>query len=156
DAFEAVRQTLAEQLSEGLRRLADEEPATWRRIVHGHSDVIMGWASKDRDFFRLVADAVPLRTTRGRLALPEYLRASGNIIYYVTRELGSLQEKILAEGRDVPAIDASWFAVPSFLQDYAALHPGVSLVRLDDDSESLLRPIAAGEFTELLRLCEEL
>jgi molecular chaperone HtpG len=156
DAFEAVRQTLAEQLGAGLRHLAAAEPATWRRVVYGHSDVLMGWASKDRDFFRLVADVVPLRTTRGRLALPEYLRASGNVIYYVTRELGSLQEKILAEGRDVPAIDASWFAVPAFLADYAALHPGVSLVRLDDDLAALLRPAPDGELGALVPLCEEL
>jgi molecular chaperone HtpG len=156
DAFEAVRQTLAAQLSGGLRRLAKAGDAAWRQIVHGHSDVIMGWASKDPEFFRLVADSLPLRTTRGRLPLPEYLKASGNVIYYVTRELGSLQEKLLAEARDVPAIDASWFAVPAFLEGYAALHPQVTLVRLDDDPASLLRPGPVGELADLVRLCEEL
>src|SRR5262249_8832667 len=138
DAFEAVRQTLARQLGDGLRTLAARDAATWRRITHGHSDVIMGWASKDADFFRLVAETVPLRTSRGRLSMPEYLQASGDVVYYTTRELGSLQEKLLAEARDVPAIDASWFAVPSFLQSYATLHRGLSLVRLDDDLDSLL------------------
>ena len=38
--------------------------------------------------------------------LREYLDLSGGTLYYVTRELGSLQEQVLAEGRDVPAIDA--------------------------------------------------
>ena len=156
DSFEAVRQTIADQLAEGLRRVATVEPATWRRIAHGHTDVIMGWAAKDREFFLQVADSLPLRTTRGRLTMPEYLKPSGDVVYYVTRELGSLQEKILAEGRDVPVIDASWFAVPAFLQNYAALHPKVSLVPLDDDLETLLRPIADPKFDELVRLCEEL
>ena len=156
DAFAATRRVIDDQLSRGLRDLAARQPAVWRRIVYGHSDVIMGWAAKDDEFFRMVADVVPLRTSRGRLALPDYLKESGNVVYYTTHELGSLQEKVLAEGRDVPAIDASWFAVPAFLQRYAGLHSGVTLVRLDDDLERLLRPAPPGELTELLRLCEEL
>ena len=156
DAFQAVRSVLDRQLGTGLRAVAASEPDVWRRIVHGHSDLIMGWASKDSSFFRLVAHSVPLRTSRGRLSLPEYLKASGNVVYYTIRELGSLQDKVLAEARDVPAIDASWFAVPSFLQSYAILHPEVTLVRLDDDLDTLLRPAPVGELAELARLGEEL
>lgn len=156
DAFESVRRVLADQLGAGLRKLQGSAPDVWRRIAFGHGDVIMGWASKDGDFFRMVADSVPLRTSRGRLALPDYLRESGNVLYYTTRELGSLQDKLLAEARDVPAIDASWFAVPAFLQGYAALHSEVQLVRLDDDLNALLRPAARGELADLVQLCEEL
>jgi molecular chaperone HtpG len=156
DAFEAVRQVLADQLGDGLRRLAAKQPEVWRRIAYGHTDLIMGWASKDDEFFRMVADSVPLRTSRGRIALPEYLEASGNVIYYTTRELGSLQEKVLAEARDVPAIDASWFGVSSFLQHYTRVHPAIGLVQLDDDLDALLRPALTGQLDELLQLCEEL
>ena len=155
DAFEAVRQVLADQLTGGLRRMASGQPEVCE-VAYGHSDVIMGWASKDAEFFRMVADSVPLRTSRGRLILPDYLEASGKVIYYTTRELTSLQEKVLAEGRDVPAIDASWFGVQSFLGRYTMLHPEIGLVRLDDDLEALLRPAPAGEFEELCRLCAEL
>ena len=144
DAFEAMRLTLTQQLNTGLRHLAQREPAVWHQLVHGHSDIIMGWASKDRDFFQMVAEVVPLRTTRGRMALPEYLKATNNVVYYVTRELGSLQEKVLAEGRNLPAIDASWFGVLPFLKEYAALHQGVSLVGLDDELESVAAAAARG------------
>jgi molecular chaperone HtpG len=156
ESFQAVRRLLAAQLGAGLDDLARKSPEVWRRIVHGHSDVIMGWAAKDASFFRMVAESVPLRTTRGRLPLPTYLKATGNVAYFTTRELGSLQDKVLAEARDVPAIDASWFAVPAFLDGYAALHPEVKLVRLDDDLQALLRPVPTGDFGELIRLCEEL
>ncbi len=155
-AFEAVRQTLADQLGEGLRGLATKKPMVWRQVVYGHTDLIMGWASKDEDFFGLVEDSLPLRTSRGRMPFPEYLRDSGGDIYFTRRELGSLQEKILAEGRDVPVIDASWFGVHSFLERYAQKHPQLELVRLDDDLERLLRPVAAEAYRELLSLCEEL
>ncbi len=156
DSFEEVRRVIADQLGRGIRQLAGRDPDAWRRVVHGHSDVIMGWASKDDAFFRMVAESVLLRTSRGRLSMPEYLRASGNVVYFTTRELGSLQDRILAEGRDVPAIDASWFAVTPFLQRYTELHPGLSLVRLDNDPEKLLRPAPPGELSGLVDLCEEM
>ena len=156
DAFESVRRVIADQLGGGLRKLQARNPDAWRRITFGHSNVIMGWASQDREFFGMVADSVPLRTSRGRLALPDYLKESGGVIYYTTRELGSLQSKLLAEARDVPAIDASWFAVPTFLEHYAELHSEVRLMQLDADLDALLRPALAGELAELVHLCEEL
>jgi molecular chaperone HtpG len=148
--FELVRQALQEQLGEGLQELARDDPGTWRQVVRGHSDVIMGWAVSDPDFFDKVEDIVTFRTTRGPLSLPEYLEQSGGRLFYVTRELGSLQEQVLAEGRDVPAIDASWFSVTPFLELYARRHSDVQLVQLDGESQQLLRPVAEGPFALLL------
>src|SRR5438105_1447517 len=71
-------------------------------------------------------------------------------LYYVTRELGSLQEQILAEGADVPAIDASWFAVTPFLEKYAGRHGHVNLVQLDGNVEQMLRPVGENRFAPLL------
>jgi molecular chaperone HtpG len=148
--FELVRQALEEQLGAGLRRLARDEPAVWKQVVRGHADIIIGWAVSDNEFFERVADIVPLRTTRGPLSLPEYLAQSGGRLYYVTRELGSLQEQLLAEGRDVPAIDASWFSVTPFLEKYAQRHPETSLVQLDGESQQLLRSVPEGKWSALL------
>lgn len=148
--FDLVRRAIESQLGEALEEMARDEPATWRRVVRGHSDVIIGWAVTDPDFFDRVEDIVTFRTTRGPLSLPEYLEQSGGKLYYVTRELGSLQEQLLAEGRDVPAIDASWFSVTPFLEKYARRHPGVELVQLDGGSQQLLRPVADGAFGPLL------
>lgn len=148
--FDLVRQALEEQLGQALQQLAQDEPATWRKVVRGHSDVIIGWAVSDPDFFEKVEEIVTFRTTRGPLSLPEYLDQSGGTLYYVTRELGSLQEQVLAEGRDVPAIDASWFSVTPFLEKYAQRHPDVRLVQLDGESQQLLRPIAEDAFAPLL------
>lgn len=148
--FELVQQALEAQLSSGLRQLAREDPDTWKRVVRGHADVITGWAVTDNEFFERVEDIVTFRTTRGPLSLPEYLDVSGGTIYYVTRELGSLQEQLLAEGRDVPAVDASWFSVTPFLEKYAARHPEVNLVQLDGESAQLMRPTQEAPFAALL------
>jgi molecular chaperone HtpG len=150
DNFESVQRALEDQLAQGLRALARDQPDVWKRVVRGHSDVIMGWAVTDNEFFDQVQDIVTFRTSRGPLSLPDYLDQSGGTLYYVTRELGSLQEQMLAEGRDVPAIDASWFSVTPFLEKYALRHPEVSLVQLDGESQQLLRPVPEQPFAPLL------
>ncbi len=148
--FESVRQALEEQLGTGLRDLARNEPGVWKKVVRGHSDVIIGWAVSDSEFFDRVEDIVTFRTSRGPLSLPEYLDHSGGTLYFVTRELGSLQEQLLAEGRDVPAIDASWFSVTPFLEKYAQRHPEVALVQLDGGADQLLRTASETPYTALL------
>jgi molecular chaperone HtpG len=153
--FESVQQALEEQLSAGLQELAQSDPSRWKKLIHGHSDVIMGWATRDRAFFERVQDIVLFRSSRGLISLPEYLEQTGGTIYYVTREMGSLQEQMLAEGRDVPAIDASWFAVTPFLQEYAQRHADIHLVQMDGSSEELLRPASEKPFAELLAFYEE-
>ncbi len=150
DAFEAVQRALEQQLTEGLKRLAIEDPTTWRTLVKSHSAVIMGWAVRDNGFFDQVANLVVFSTSRGSFTLPEYLDLSGGTLYAVTTQLGSLQEKTLAEGYDVPVIDASWFAVEPFLEKYAAQRPGVDLVRLDGEAGRLLKPVSEGTFALLL------
>jgi molecular chaperone HtpG len=155
DSFEMVRQALEEQLGRGLRDLAEEDSTTWKRIVRGHADVIIGWAVSDNEFFERVEDIVTFRTSRGPLSLKEYLELTDGTLYYVTRELGSLQEQVLAEGRDVPAIDASWFAVTPFLEKYANRHAEVSLVQLDGEAEQLLRPVNEDRFAAMLEFYRE-
>ncbi|MCI0456673.1 MAG: ATP-binding protein [Gemmataceae bacterium] len=150
DRFESVRQTLEDQLGRGLRDLARRDPERWKRLVQGHADLVVSWAVKDNEFFERVRDIVPFRTSRGPLTLPEYLKLSGGTFYYVTREMGSLQDQLLAEGRDVPAIDASWFAVTPFLGKYAARRRDIALVQLDGEAETLLRPAAEEPFANLI------
>jgi molecular chaperone HtpG len=150
DSFEAVQRALAEQLSAGLRRIAGEDPAAWRQIVRGHSDLITGWAARDPFFFEQVADIVTLRTSRGRLTLPEYLALTGGTLYYSAEPLSSPQEQLLAESHDVPVIDGSWFGVQPLLQLYAERHTGAKLVRLDGDAQRLLQPAEEEPFAPLL------
>ncbi|GAB4197988.1 MAG: ATP-binding protein [Roseiflexaceae bacterium] len=150
ETFAAIQQALADQLTEGLRLIARDEPAVWRQIIQAHSELILNWAGRDRDFFAQVADLLPLRTSRGRLTMPEYLKLTGGTLYYTIESLGSLQEQMLAESQDVPVIEASWVGVQPFLEQYAQQHPEVQPVRLDGDAQRLLRPIGEAPFAALL------
>jgi len=150
DNFMFIQQAIEEQLLKGLRRIADEDPTAWKQIVRGHTDVIMGWAVQDNEFFEQVADIVTFRTTRGQLSLRDYLKETDNKIYYVTRQMGSLQERLLGEGHGVPVIDASWFAVPSFLKKFANRNADTELVQLDGESNQLMRAVDDQQFDEIM------
>ena len=78
------------------------------------------------EFFAQVADIAMFHTSRGLMNLPDYLNAADGTLYYVTRQLGSLQEQLLGEGRGVPVIEAVWFSVTPFLQKYAASRRRIS------------------------------
>ncbi len=150
DTFAEVQVAIEQQLGEALNHIAREDPVVWRKIVRGHTDVIMGWAVRDNEFFEMVADIVTLRTSRGSLSIPEYVQLTDGALYYVTTELGSLQEQLLAEGHDVPVIDASRFVTTPFLEKYASWRPGIRLVRLDADESHLMRPVQEGPFDLIL------
>ncbi len=150
ETFLAVQQALETQLGQGLQKIAETEPDIWRRIVHGHTDVITGWAVRDDEFFNRVADIITFRTSRGYLNLPDYLKLTDSTFYYLTQHLGALQEQLLAEGHDAPVIDAHWFAVKPFLEKYATWHPGLNLVQMDGEIQHLLRPTPQEPFTRLL------
>jgi len=154
DAYSTAQAAITKQALQEIERLAAEEPTLWRTIVRGHGTLIINWAVGNREFFGQVADVLPLNTSRGEMTLPEYLSQSGGNLYYVTRELGSLQEQLLAEGNDLPAIEAAWLAVEPFLKTYAAMRDDVSCVKLDGNAEALLTPVNQEPFYELLAICQ--
>ncbi len=158
ETFGWVKKAIEAQLVSALHGIADEEPQLWQAIVRGHADVITGWAARDEEFFERVADILSFRTTRGLLTLRDYLNLSDGALYYVTRELGSLQEQLLAEGHGFPVIDASWFGVEGCLRRFAAtrLHDEkrVRLVQLDDNAPELLRAAPSDSLQAVLRWYE--
>ena len=149
ETFEKVRGAIEAQLAQGLRDIAETRPEAWEKIVRGHTDLITGWAARDDNFFEAVCDLVTFRTSRGALTLPDYLDQSDGNFYYTTRELGSLQERVLAESHGVPVIDASWFGVQPFLARYALTRANCGLVQLDGESRNLLRPVDETEWAEV-------
>ncbi|MCA9912055.1 MAG: hypothetical protein KC496_01845, partial [Anaerolineae bacterium] len=150
DMFFRVQKALEEQLTQGLKRIAEEDPMNWKRIVRGHRNVIMGWAVKDETFFKEVMDIVTFRTPAGQKSLPEYTEETGGTIYYITREMGSQQDQLLGAGYGVNVIDASWFAEPTFLQRYAHMKPGIKLVKMDGDGSQLMQAVPEEDYYKIL------
>lgn len=150
DLFMFVQQAIEQQLLHGLRDIAEHQPDTWKQIVRGHSSLIMGWAVEDDEFFDEIAEMMTIQTSRGNMTLRDYLDETGGTFYYITRQLGSLQEQLLGEGHGVPVIDAHWTWVTPFLKKYAAHHKDVDLVQLDGEASRLLRSVPEDDFLPLL------
>jgi molecular chaperone HtpG len=155
DTFEFVQQAIERQLADALKNLAESDPNTWKQIVWGHRDVIMGWAVKDDDFFEKIASIVTFRTTRGQLSLPDYLSITGDKVYYVTHDMDTKQEQILGEGFGVPVVDASRFSEPSFLRKYADFHPRVRLEEINSNNNAFMHPMPEEDFAAILRYYRE-
>ena len=154
--FIIIREALSQQLSAALQGIQKQNATLWRQIVKGHADVMTGWAVQDDQFFAQVADILTFRTSHGELTLPEYLKLTQNKIYYTTKEIKSLQEKVLAEGNAAPVIEAVWFAVRPFLEKYAAVNGNLRLVALDEQPTTLFQKVDADPFTDLLVAGERL
>jgi molecular chaperone HtpG len=150
DLFMLVQQAIEQQLLQGLRHIADTEPENWKQIVRGHASLIMGWAVEDNEFFEQIAEIMTIQTSRGNMPLRDYLQQTDNTFYYITRQLGSLQERLLGEGHGVPVIDASPTWVTPFLKKYAAYREDVDLVQLDGESSRLMRDVPDEDFITVL------
>lgn len=151
ESFLAVRQALEVQLLAEMRRLAQDEPHIWRRVVMGHTDLVLGWVTVNDEFFDQVSDLLPVQTSRGDMLLKDYLAQTGNVFYYMTQQIGSLQDRLLGEGFEVPVIDASWFAVKPFLEKYASRQPAPSrLIQMDGDAKKLMLAVDDPRYDGLL------
>lgn len=147
----AVQQALEQQLLQGLRDIAQNDQDTWKQIVEGHAEMVIRWAIMNNEFFDQIADMILVQTSRGRLNLPDYLEQSKGTLYFITREIGSLQEQLLGEGFEVPVIDASATVMRPFLEKYASWNPKVNLVQMDGESRQLLRPVEEDTYESLLQ-----
>lgn len=62
--FESVRRVLEEHLDAAQLELARNDRTTWKMVVRGRSDVIIGWAVSVNEFFERVEDIATFRTSR--------------------------------------------------------------------------------------------
>lgn len=141
DIFYQIQTAIEEQLFEYFEFLAQNDPATWRNIIIAHNDLIKAWALESRSFFDAISDLVTVETSRGRLTIPEYLAASGGIVYYFMEERGSIQEKMLYEAQGLVVIDATRFAEEGFIQAYARTHPEVEVRQLGPGASFLFSDV---------------
>lgn len=150
ESFRLVQRAIEDQLIAGLHQLAATQPLVWKAMVRGHSDLMMGWAAAHTSFFEQIRQVIEFRTTRGFMSLPDYLRLTGEALYYTTQPIEALHQKVLAESAGMPVIDASWFAVEPFLIAYQKTNPGLNLIKLDHELMRLMQPAEEDGFQSLI------
>ncbi len=150
EALETVKEALGRSVLGWLSRLSAEEPKRFVEIMRWHAYHVMAMAVQDEheDFFRAVADLIPLASDQGPLTVKAYLdaapRASGKPVVHFITERGSVtQYYVLCAAKGIRVFDASEIFTERFLDRYAKTWPErLLLSRLDlTGSREIFEPL---------------
>ncbi|WP_052351560.1 HSP90 family protein, partial [Deinococcus pimensis] len=129
-SLHAAREEIGRALRDYLLRLAEHEPARLRALIALHYLSIKALAVEDDEFFELFLPWLPFETSLGRITLPEFLRRSTRVRFVsdlnLFRQVGQVA---VASGQAV--VHAVYTHDAALLEKYGALHPEVSVERLD-------------------------
>ncbi|MCA9628138.1 MAG: ATP-binding protein [Myxococcales bacterium] len=115
--YEQVKAELREALIEGLGRIAEQEAATWRRVLLRHNEALLGSALSDSRLFDLLAEEVTLPTSHGDLRVKHILEKSQGKLHVSQTESGGFEE-LLFRALGVPVVHGIRFAALPFCKAY--------------------------------------
>ena len=161
-ALTAVQQTLGWLIVRELTELSQRDHQRFIDIMRWHSYHLLAMSVQEdyEEFFRAVADLMPLESDQGPITVAEYLRNApprsdgSRLIYYITERGSANQYYLLANARSMRVFNCAEPFAERFLRRYAETWPDrAHLHRLDvAGSEMIFEPLTEAErdsFTEL-------
>jgi len=161
-ALAAVQQALGRLIVGELTTLSRSDHRRFVEIMRWHSyDVLaMSVQEEHEDFFRAVADLMPLDSDPEPITVGEYMKTApvrtdgSRVVYYITEPGSANQYFLLAAARSMRVFNCAEPFAERFLKRYAETWPDkVHLSRLDvASSETIFEPLGVEEqerFTEL-------
>lgn len=152
-ALTAAQQALDWLIVRELTELSRQDHQRFIEIMRWHSYHLLAMSVQDEheEFFRAVADLMPLDSDQGPITVPEYLntapaRSDGSkLVYYITERGSANQFFLLARARSIRVFNCAEPFAEHFLKRYAHVWPEkVHLHRLDvAGSETIFEPIEA-------------
>lgn len=161
-ALAAVQQKLGWLIVEELTKLSRRDKERFVDIMRWHSYHVLAMSVQEEheDFFRAVADLMPLESDPKPMTVAEYLetaptRSDGSrVVYYITERGSANQYFLLANARSMRVFNCAEPFAERFLERYAQLWPKrVHLSRLDvAGSETIFEPLAEDEREQFAEL----
>jgi molecular chaperone HtpG len=161
-ALAAVQRALGELIVRELTDLAHKDRPRFVEIMRWHSYHVLAMSvmPDNDDFFRAVADLMPLESDPEPMTVPEYLetapvRADGSRwVYYITERGSANQYFMLANARSIRVFNCAEPFAERFLEKYKEIWPSkIHLTRLDvAGSDTIFEPLDESErayFAEL-------
>jgi len=161
-ALAAVQQTLAWLIVRELTELSQRDHQRFIDIMRWHSYHLLAMSVVEdyEEFFRAVADLMPLESDQGPITVAEYLRSApprsdgSRLIYYITERGSANQYYLLANARSMRVFNCAEPFAERFLKRYAKTWPErAHLHKLDvAGSETIFEPLTEAErenFAEL-------
>ena len=96
---------------------------------HSWHLLLMAVRPEHKDFFRAVADLMPLESDQGPLTVPEYLRTApdsgdgSKLVYYIAERGAANQYFLLASARGIRVFNCAENFAEHFLELYTAARP---------------------------------
>jgi len=139
DCFTQARMTLGRHILAHLVALFNNDRHRFTDIMRWHSYHVLAMCAQPEhdDFFRQVADIVPLASDQGFITIPQYQEraakdGAGKTVYYISEAGTTSQYYLLCKARGISVFDATQIFAETFLQRYAATWPDrVTLKRVD-------------------------
>jgi len=161
-ALAAVQQALGWLIVRELTELSQRDHQRFIEIMRWHSYHLLAMSVQEdyEEFFRAVADLMPLESDQGPITIAEYLRTApprsdgSRLIYYITERGSANQYFLLASARSMRVFNCAEPFAERFLKRYAEMWPErAHLHRLDvAGSEMIFEPLTEAEretFAEL-------
>jgi molecular chaperone HtpG len=136
----AVETALGRSIARQIGLLATNNDPRFLNVVRWHAEHLLTVGIQDayEDFFRAIADFVPLESDLGPMAVAEYLRSApvrtdgSRAVYYITTPSSANEFILLASARGMRVFNCSNAHAERFLERYARTWPErVHLTRLD-------------------------
>lgn len=151
-----IKEALGRVIMQHLKKMAEQDPVRFERIMEWHSYHVKGMAVAYDDFFDAIADLVPFETNRGPMSLRHYCEVSlrlentaGYDIFYFSERGSATQYYMLCNAKGLLVINASYIFEENFLKKYAERRPDVRLHQISGTgSEFLFERIAPEEATK--------
>ncbi len=147
EALDAVRERLGAVVLDHLTRLSKSDPRRFTEIMRWHAYHVLGMAvlPEHKEFFRAVADIVPLASDQGLITVQEYLKSATRltdgrqVVHFIAERGSTAQFFLLCRSKGLRVFDTSEPFAERFLQRYQEEWPTrVSLNRLDVSSSEVI------------------
>jgi molecular chaperone HtpG len=168
-ALAAAQKVLGQRIVRELTELSLRQRDRFIDIMRWHSYHVLAMSVQDEheEFFRAVANLMPLESDQGPVTIGEYLltapeRPDGSrTIHYITERGSANQFFLLASARGIRVINCDEPFAERFLEKYARTWPQrVRLTRMDlAGSQAIFEPLPPEErawFAGLERACADL
>jgi molecular chaperone HtpG len=154
-ALAAASQALGWLIVAELTALSQRDHQRFIDIMRWHSYHLLAMSVQEEheEFFRAVADLMPLESDQGPITVAEYLRTAPprgdgtSLVHYITERGSATQYFLLASARSMRVLNCAEPFAEQFLKRYARTWPErVHLNRLDvTGSETIFEPLAEAE-----------
>ncbi|MEZ4450437.1 MAG: ATP-binding protein [Nannocystaceae bacterium] len=139
--YQAAQASVREALIEGLRRLAREETAAWRRVLRRHNEALLGAALCDPRLFDLLCDELTLPTSQGDLGVSTILARADGKLHATQADRGGFEE-LLFRALKVPVIQGTRYGALAFARAYVERRRGrLVVVGTRGGDEQLFTPV---------------